>query len=164
MKKPILRRPAKALQPDAQAWLDLIQIAAKMGIRPSGRSALGANLLLPLRGNANDKGTAFAGSVYSAMVLRGWLAVRTLLDSEGLRAPIVIKDAHIEYRYPALNDGIATCIRPPRSLIKGFLTALRSGGNARICLRVEFRSAGKKAAAFEGLYVALGKGKKKEGR
>lgn len=55
-------------------------------------------LFCPLAPNANDKGTAFAGSIYSALVLSGWaLAMSTGYQGGNLNVQAAV--AHSETRY-----------------------------------------------------------------
>ena len=49
----------------------------------------------PLKPNRNDKGMAFAGSLYSAMVLTGWAFVCWRLKRGEIDAEVVVTSADI---------------------------------------------------------------------
>jgi thioesterase domain-containing protein len=65
---------------------------------------------VPLSGNRNDKGTMFAGSVYSAMVLAGWKLCVEQARSSGLCGDIVVRDSGISYLRPIKTDLLVTAI------------------------------------------------------
>lgn len=47
----------------------------------------------PLSANVNDKGTVFAGSIYSAAVLAGWQAVNYSMITRGVTASAAVVDS-----------------------------------------------------------------------
>ena len=72
--------PARALGVQVAEWAD-------------GRVALTA----PLAPNLNDKGTAFAGSINSLLVLAGWAAITLSLKDHGLAADVMVVTSQTEY-------------------------------------------------------------------
>ncbi len=65
-------------------------------------------LQMPLSGNTNDKGTMFAGSIYSLMVLAGWKLAMNSADAAGKPGNVVISDASVKYLRPITQDCQAT--------------------------------------------------------
>ena len=59
---------------------------------------------IPLVKNRNDKGTLFAGSQYSALVLAGWYLASYWAESQGLSDKVAIKDCQVSYPKAALSD------------------------------------------------------------
>jgi thioesterase domain-containing protein len=63
---------------------------------------------MPIKGNTNVHGTAFAGSVYSACVLSAWYTLvchlRATWDEELLnKSTVVVQSAVINYKHPVWN-------------------------------------------------------------
>ena len=56
---------------DTELWTG-IPLVEHLGIRIRGETATSLTLVLPFAPNRNDKNTAFAGSLYSGLVLAGW--------------------------------------------------------------------------------------------
>ncbi len=105
---------------------------------------------VPLDGNRNDKGTMFGGSVYSAMVLAGWILCIEQGKAAGSEGDIVIKDSSIAYLRP-VNGRLtvtATAAGAP---------AQTRRGNLAFRIRVVADDAdGQRCAEFEGNYRLLG--------
>jgi len=84
--------------------LDAIEPFAKLDIQLVSRDADDAEFFIPLVGNRNDKGTLFAGSQYSALVLAGWYHASQWAVEHGLPEKVAIKDGQVSYPKPALSD------------------------------------------------------------
>ena len=66
---------------------------------------------IPADGNGNDKGTLFAGVLYSGLVLAGWcLAMARARESGFLRPWAAIVDAHVTYAKPLRADAEAVAV------------------------------------------------------
>ena len=66
---------------------------------------------IPADGNGNDKGTLFAGVLYSGLVLAGWcLAMARARDSGFLRPWAAIVDAQVTYAKPVRADAEAVAV------------------------------------------------------
>jgi len=59
---------------------------------------------VPLIGNRNDKGTLFAGSQYSALVLSGWYLTSNWASENDLGEKVAVKDSNANYPKAALSD------------------------------------------------------------
>ena len=66
---------------------------------------------IPADGNGNDKGTLFAGSLYSGLVLAGWCLVMARARANGFAHPwAAIVDAHVTYAKPLRTDAEAVAV------------------------------------------------------
>lgn len=92
--------------------LAAIEPLEKLGIKLIECDGQQASFKLPLAGNRNDKGTLFAGSQYSALVISGWyLASQWASENAAelkLSEQVAIKDCHVSYPKAASTGVIAT--------------------------------------------------------
>ena len=102
-----------------------------------------------LAGNRNDKGTMFGGSVYSAMVLAGWLLSIEQGQAAGRSGDIVIKDSSIAFLRPVTGRLIATATPA------GAPAETRHGNLAFRIRVVADDEQGERCAEFEGNYRLL---------
>lgn len=77
--------------------LDAIEPLKALGIELVEGSDQAVVFHIPLLGNRNDKGTLFAGSQYSGLVLAGWYLASRWAASRGLGEKVAIKDCHVRY-------------------------------------------------------------------
>ena len=132
-----------------------IPIAGAMGLQVISYGAAGLTLSAPLGPNRNDKGTAFAGSIYSTAVLTGWGLVTLGLREAGLDASVVVRDAEIRYLVPVVAPFTSFCASPKTFEWKEFLNRVKSKKRGKIALAVEVIQKTGKAARFKGLYAAI---------
>ena len=98
---------------------------------------------MPLSGNRNDKGTAFGGSYYSAMVLAGWRLCEETATELGLSGDIFLKDSRVEFLRPGTSDAraVATHLQPPERTKHGNLafdiTAETLDEDGKRCARMQ---------------------------
>jgi thioesterase domain-containing protein len=84
--------------------LEAIEPLRSMGISLVGATESEAEFFLPLTGNTNDKGTLFAGSQYSGLVICGWYLTSQWATSQNLSEKVAIKDCHVTYPKAAVSD------------------------------------------------------------
>ena len=111
-------------------------------------------LSAPLAPNANYKGTAFGGSLYSVAVLTGWAWVTRYLAARGLAADAVIQESSVRFLAPVLGVLRASAAAPSEAQIEKFRKMLQRAGRGRIRLRVEINYGETVAALFEGVFAA----------
>jgi thioesterase domain-containing protein len=111
-------------------------------------------LSAPLAPNANYKGTAFGGSLYSVAVLTGWAWVTRYLAARGLAADAVIQESSVRFLAPVLGVLRASAAAPSEAQIEKFRKMLQRAGRGRIRLRVEINYGDTVAALFEGVFAA----------
>ncbi len=84
--------------------LEAIEPLSTLGIKLIHCDLNEAKFHLPLIKNRNDKGTLFAGSQYSALVLAGWYLASYWANEHNLGVLVAIKDSHVAYPKAALTD------------------------------------------------------------
>jgi thioesterase domain-containing protein len=112
-------------------------------------------LRAPLAPNANYKGTAFGGSLYSVAVLTGWAWVTRYLAARGLAADAVIQESSIHFLAPVKGELRASVAAPSEVQIAKFRRMLQRAGRGRIRLRVEIIYNHTLAMLFEGVFAAV---------
>ena len=127
-----------------------IPVAAGMGIHILEFDGTSLSIALPLKPNANDKGTAFAGSIYSALVLSGWCLITAALAEAGLNTEVVIAESDVKFKRPVSGDSVAT------ATFDGPFSpdTLAREGRQTIRISARIMCDGKTAAEMTGTYVA----------
>jgi thioesterase domain-containing protein len=111
-------------------------------------------LCAPLAPNANFKGTAFGGSLFSIAVLSGWAWVARYLAARQLSADAVVQESKMRYLVPVQGSLRASLTAPSAEQIEKFRKMLRRAGRGRIRLHVDIREGHAVAAQFDGLFAA----------
>ena len=117
--------------------------------------ASGLVLSAPLAPNANYKGTAFGGSLFSLAVLTGWAWLTRYLALEAVAADAGIQTSNIRYLEPVHGEFRARLENPPSATIEKFARMLRRAGRGRIALGVDIHDGAILAARFDGVYAAM---------
>lgn len=129
-------------------------LAKHMGIRVESADDAAVVLRAPLTLNANYKGTAFGGSLYSVAVLAGWAWVTRHLAVQGVAADAVIQDSNVQFLHPVEGELRATALAPAPAHVDKFRKMLQRAGRGRIRLRVEIEYGQTLAMLFEGMFAA----------
>jgi thioesterase domain-containing protein len=129
-------------------------LARHIGIIVESADDAGVVLRAPLAANANYKGTAFGGSLYSVAVLTGWAWVTRYLAARGLAADAVIQESSVRFLAPVRGELRASVAAPPDAQIDRFRKMLQRAGRGRIRLRVEINYGEALAMLFEGVFAA----------
>ena len=111
-------------------------------------------LRAPLGPNANYKGTAFGGSLYSVAVLAGWAWVTRYLAARGMSADAVIQESSMHFLRPVHGELFASVAAPSGLEVDKFRKMLQRAGRGRIRLRVEVIYDQALATLFEGVFAA----------
>lgn len=106
------------------------------------------HLLLPLAPNINDKGTAFAGSIFSLAVLSGYEIALERSNELNLSGNLFLLSSHITYHQPGLSDLIAQ-----GRILDNLKPTRKSNWKMRIEVEVMEAQSQSLCATFEGLYV-----------
>lgn len=129
-------------------------LARHMGIVVESADDAAVVLRAPLALNANYKGTAFGGSLYSVAVLSGWAWVTRHLAAQGVAADAVIQESNVQFLVPVQGELRATAAAPAAAHIDKFRKMLARSGRGRIRLRVEIEYDQSLAMLFEGVFAA----------
>jgi len=129
-------------------------LAKHIGIVVESADDSAVVLRAPLAPNANYKGTAFGGSLYSVAVLTGWAWVTRYLAARGLAADAVIQESTVRFLVPVQGELRASVTAPSDAQIDKFRKMLQRAGRGRIRLRVEIVYNQTLAALFEGVFAA----------
>jgi thioesterase domain-containing protein len=129
-------------------------LARHMGIVVESADDAAVVLRAPLALNANYKGTAFGGSLYSVAVLAGWAWVTRHLAAQGVAADAVIQESSVQFLNPVEGELRASAVAPAAAHIDKFRKMLARSGRGRILLRVEIEYDRSLAMLFEGVFAA----------
>ena len=130
------------------------ELARHIGIVVESADDGGVVMRAPLAPNANYKGTAFGGSLYSLAVLTGWAWVTRYLAARGLSADAVIQESSMRFLSPVRGELCASVAAPSSAQIDKFRKMLRRAGRGRISLHVEINYDQTLATLFEGVFAA----------
>jgi len=111
-------------------------------------------LRAPLAPNANHKGTAFGGSLYSLAALAGWAWTTRYLAVHAVSADAVIQESNMQFLLPVHGELRAHLVAPAAADIDKFHRMLERARRGRIRLRVQLRDDTTVAALFEGSFAA----------
>jgi len=112
-------------------------------------------LRAPLGPNANYKGTAFGGSLYSVAVLAGWAWLTRYLAASGVAADVVIQESTVHYLAPCEGELRARALPPSPAHMEKLLKMLRRAGRGRVRMRIEVGQGPAVAASFDGVFAAM---------
>ena len=129
-------------------------LARHIGIRVESADEAGVVLHAPLAPNANYKGTAFGGSLFSVAVLAGWAWTTRHLAAAELPADAVIQESTIRYLTPVEGALRAAVVAPSAAQVARFRRMLERAGRGRIDLEVQIHHDGTLAAVFDGVFAA----------
>jgi thioesterase domain-containing protein len=130
-------------------------LARHIGVIAESADDHGVVLCAPFAPNANYKGTAFGGSLFSLAVLAGWAWATRYLAVRQVDADVVIQESTIRYLAPAKGELRAAVEAPAAAAAQKFLSMLVRAGRGRIRLQVRVFDGKTVATQFDGLYVAL---------
>jgi thioesterase domain-containing protein len=129
-------------------------LARHIGIIVESADDAAVVLRAPLAPNANYKGTAFGGSLYSVAVLAGWAWLTRYLAARGVAADAVIQESSTRFLVPVQGELRASAAAPAEVQIDRFRKMLQRAGRGRIRLRVDIYHGETLATLFEGVFAA----------
>jgi len=137
-----------------------IAIARHMGVIVESADDAALVLRAPLARNANHKGTAFGGGLYSLAVLTGWAWLTRHLAVLQIDADAVIQESTMQFLKPITGELRACLSWPAGAEILRFDRMLGRAGRGRIRLRVTLHQGQTLAADFAGLFAASMRGQR----
>ena len=131
-----------------------IMLAKPMGIIVEAADETAVVLRAPLAPNANHKGTAFGGSLYSIAVLTGWAWITRFLATRKLDAEAVIQESSMRFLAPVHGEMRSSIEIPGEAEIDKFQKMLLRAARGRIRLQVNVHAGATLATVFDGLFAA----------
>ena len=131
-----------------------IMLAKPMGIIVEAANDAALLLRAPLALNANHKGTAFGGSLYSLAVLTGWAWLTRFLATRKLDAQAVIQESSMRFLKPVHGEMRACLEIPADAEVYKFQKMLMRAHRGRIRLQVKMHDGSALATVFDGLFAA----------
>ena len=131
-----------------------IMLAKPMGIIVEAANDAALILRAPLAPNANHKGTAFGGSLYSLAVLTGWAWLTRFLVTRKLDAQAVIQESNMRFLKPVHGEMRACLEIPGDAEVRKFQRMLVRADRGRIRLQVKMHEGSTLATVFDGLFAA----------
>jgi thioesterase domain-containing protein len=129
-------------------------LAVHLGVEVECAGDESVVLRAPLVANANHKGTAFGGSLFSLAALAGWAWLTRYVAQQGIAAEAVIQDAQIDYLLPVSGELRAVLQAPNPLEIERFRKMLRRAGRGRLLISVDIHSDESLATRFSGVFAA----------
>jgi thioesterase domain-containing protein len=131
--------------------------------RISPARALGASLealepvtiSAPLAANLNDKGTGFAGSLFSVAALAGWALVTRWCAVESVDAEVVLQSSSARFLTPARADFRAIAHEPPAGERDRLRRMLARSGRGRTEVAVDVKCHEAVVMTFTGTYAVI---------
>ena len=131
-----------------------IMLAKPRGIIVEAANDAALILRAPLAPNANHKGTAFGGSLYSLAVLTGWAWLTRFLVTRKLDAQAVIQESNMRFLKPVHGEMRACLEIPADAEVRKFQRMLVRADRGRIRLQVKMHEGSTLATVFDGLFAA----------
>lgn len=120
-------------------------------------SSLGPVVIIkaPLEPNQNNKGTAFAGSLSSALALSGWMATQLWIDPALEKYDVVLHRSDLSFQLPVTADFEVHVELSPAPDAKKVTTLLGRYNKARVLAAGKVLQDGTEKVVFKGEYVIL---------
>lgn len=142
-----------------QAYLlERIAPAQALGLTVEAADSTGVTIAAPFDCNANDKGTAFAGSLYSVAALAGWALLMRLCAARSLDAEVMLQSASSEFLTPVRTAFRAVAREPQADQLARLTQMLQRSGRGRAPVAVEVFAGNDLAMTLAGVYAVVLKG------
>ena len=128
--------------------------AKALQVSVSGYSNGCLELAAALRPNINDKGSAFAGSISSLLVLAGWGVVTLRLQEAGIQAEVVVSKSETDYKRPVRAD-MRSIAEVGNGQINRLISDLKENQRGSIQIQTKLVSAGKTCVTMTAHYVVF---------
>lgn len=112
----------------------------------------------PLEANLNDKGTAFAGSLFSAAALAGWALLTRWCSVASIEAEVALHDSSARFLAPARAPFRAVAHAPGAADLEKLERMLARAGRGRIALTVEVSCETTRVMTLAGAYAVTASG------
>lgn len=109
----------------------------------------------PLEGNLNDKGTGFAGSLFSVAALAGWALVTRWCAAEPIDAEVVLQSSRVRFLAPARGEFRAIAHELPEKQRQKLARMLARSGRGRAEVVVDVKCDEAAVMSFTGVYAVM---------
>ena len=109
----------------------------------------------PLEGNLNDKGTGFAGSLFSVAALAGWALVTRWCATEPVDAEVMLQSSRARFLAPARTEFRAIAHELGDQQRDKLARSLVRGGRGRAEVKVDVKCDEKLVMSFTGVYAVV---------
>ncbi len=109
----------------------------------------------PLEGNLNDKGTGFAGSLFSVAALAGWALVTRWCAGELLDAEVMLQSSRARFLAPARAEFRAIAHELPGRQRDKLARMLARNGRGRAEVTVDVKCDQGLVMSFTGVYAVI---------
>lgn len=141
--------------------LDLADLQVYLSARIAPARALGLSVEsdspviigAPLEANLNDKGTAFAGSLFSVAALAGWMHLMRWCSLRSLEAEVALSGASVQFVAPARGAFRAVAAEPSAAQREKLELMLARRGRGRIEIPIEVLCDAKTVMRLAGVYA-----------
>jgi len=142
---------------------DLESLRAYLTARIAPARALGVRveavdpvtISAPLESNLNDKGTGFAGSLYSVAALAGWALLMRWCAAESVEAEVVLQSSTARFLAPARADFRALAHEPAAAQRDKLHRMLTRSGRGRAEVAVDVKCHEALVMSFSGVYAVI---------
>lgn len=107
----------------------------------------------PLEANLNDKGTAFAGSLFSVAALAGWMHLMRWCSTRSLQAEVALQEASAQFVAPARAPFRAIAGAPGVAQLERLELLLARRGRGRIEIPIEVTCGTQAVMKLSGVYA-----------
>jgi len=109
----------------------------------------------PLEGNLNDKGTGFAGSLFSVAALAGWALVTRWCAVEPIEAEVVLQSSRVRFLAPARGEFRAIAHELPEKQRQKLARMLARSGRGRAEVAIDVKCDEAVVMSFTGVYAVI---------
>ena len=109
----------------------------------------------PLEGNLNDKGTGFAGSLFSVAALAGWALVTRWCATEPIDAEVVLQSSRVRFLAPARGEFRAIAHELPEKQRQKLARMLARSGRGRAEVAIDVKCDEAVVMSFNGVYAVI---------
>jgi thioesterase domain-containing protein len=109
----------------------------------------------PLEGNLNDKGTGFAGSLFSVAALAGWALVTRWCAVEPIEAEVVLQSSRVRFLAPARGEFRAIAHELPEKQRQKLTRMLARSGRGRAEVAIDVKCDEAVVMSFNGVYAVI---------
>jgi len=137
-----------------ESWLTArIAPARALGVRVEAVNPV--TISAPLVSNLNDKGTGFAGSLFSVAALAGWALVMRWCAADSVEAEVVLQSSTARFLAPARADFRALAHEPPAAQRDKLRRMLTRSGRGRTEVAVDVKCHEALVMSFTGVYAVI---------